>query len=492
MAVAGYVRRGISRHGVLALASGQTDSKESPQIHEIEQLLNDLKRTPTGIVIYDQLVRVLEEWRAARRDIDSAYSQLLGLLVEAYNRDSSGENITQINAALISARLAQHEDVDLEVGVDDAGPDYGNDDDIQPYEPPGSPETRVEQELAAEPIPEVEIQEDKEEYAKDSGPDKKKDNAAEAGDQVKKVRDASEETQDPSYPAVERRVNSAYRLHLDRKYDEIEKLQTILAQKAAEAIAQNKEFGALLEIERAALEQASSAEEIENLKQILIGGTDELIHGQRALAEKLHVSVDYLRLVESDSKRLHEELNKVRLLSLTDEATGLPNRRAFMRRIEDEIGRAQRYEIPLVMAIMELDTTADIVAESGQVAGDELMRWYADNVLSVFRHHDMVARYNSETFAVLMPNTNREGAMCALKKVNRRAQEVECVVLEEEQDTPTFSAGVTFYHPGEEPENMLLRAEQGIASAKQSGASQIVLIDAENAEFEGSGSGNGP
>jgi len=42
-------------------------------------------------------------------------------------------------------------------------------------------------------------------------------------------------------------------------------------------------------------------------------------------------------------------------MSLTDEFTGLPNRRAFMRRLEDEIGRAQRYDTPLSLAIVDLD-----------------------------------------------------------------------------------------------------------------------------------------
>src|SRR5690606_17368696 len=76
---------------------------------------------------------------------------------------------------------------------------------------------------------------------------------------------------------------------------------------------------------------------------------------RRSLDVKLRATHESLRLLESASDRPRDELNKVRLLSLTDEFTGLPNRRAFMRRLQDEIGRAQRYGSPLALALLDLD-----------------------------------------------------------------------------------------------------------------------------------------
>ncbi|MFV1993121.1 MAG: GGDEF domain-containing protein, partial [Acidiferrobacterales bacterium] len=265
----------------------------------------------------------------------------------------------------------------------------------------------------------------------------------------------------------------AYRQHLDRKHGEIEKLQEVLAQKAVEAIAQNKEFGALLEIERGALQQASSITEIEELKEILIGGTEELIEGQRTLSEKLRSSFDYLKIIKSDSERLHDELSKVRLLSLTDEYTGLPNRRAFMRRLKDEIARAQRYETSLALVLIDLDHFKTINDKYGHQAGDEVLNWYSHNALLIFRHYDMVARYGGEEFAVLFPNTTHEGALRALYKMRGCTDDAKCTYDKIIIDIPTFSAGMTIYQDGEEPEAFINRTDKVLYRAKNLGRNRI-------------------
>jgi diguanylate cyclase (GGDEF)-like protein len=268
---------------------------------------------------------------------------------------------------------------------------------------------------------------------------------------------------------AERRVNTAYRLHLDRKRDEIEKLQGTLSHSIRDAISQNREFGALLKIELEALQQAEGAHEIENLRQILIGGIEELIQSQNLLDGKLHKTGDYLKLIRADSQRLRDELNKVRLLSLTDEFTGLPNRRAFMRQLQDEIGRSQRYGSPLALALLDLDEFKLINDVHGHATGDEVLRCYANQVLSILRHHDMVARYGGEEFAVLLPNTTLEGAMSAVTKVRQRSQEIFCEFGGKTLALPTFSTGLTMYMSGETPLVLIDRADRALYRAKSLG-----------------------
>ncbi len=281
----------------------------------------------------------------------------------------------------------------------------------------------------------------------------------------------------PEEPAgvsqAERRVNSAYRLHLDRKRSEIAKLQEAFAQNVSEAIAQNREFGALLRIELNALQQADNNQEIETLRQILIGGIEELIRGQHSLEVKLRRTSEFLRLVKSDSDRLRDELNKVRLLSLTDEYTGLPNRRAFMRRLQDEIGRAQRYGSPLALALLDLDEFKAINDAHGHAAGDEVLRSYATNVLSILRHHDLVARYGGEEFAILLPNTSLDGAIAALSKVKNRAQAISCTFNGKTLRVPTFSAGLTLYSPGDLHTTLVDRADRALYRAKRLGRNRV-------------------
>jgi len=406
-------------------------------------LLDGLKRTSSGIVIYDQIARLVEEQEGVQARVDHTYAALLHLLLDAYAHDPSADHITRLNARLIQLRRGfapassstapdKIEERIRQAAAAVTSPASGTPADSRPPEPAAAPKT------AATP-------------AKDNSTPLTENGAL----------------------LAERRVNSAYRLHLDRQRDEIEKLQGALAKSVTDALTQNREFGALLQIELRALQQAEGDKEIEQLRQILVGGLEELINGQRSLDSKLHRTGGYLKLIKADSERLHDELNKVRLLSLTDEFTGLPNRRAFMRRLQDETSRAQRYGAPLTLAMIDLDEFKAINDVHGHAAGDAILRCYATDVLTVLRHHDMVARYGGEEFAVLLPNTTPDGAVAAMTKVRNRALEIRCEFQNMPLALPTFSTGIALYTPGESHTDLIDRADRALYRAKRLGRNRI-------------------
>jgi diguanylate cyclase (GGDEF)-like protein len=274
---------------------------------------------------------------------------------------------------------------------------------------------------------------------------------------------------------ADRRINTSYRLHLDRKRDEIEKLQEVLAQGIREAVAQNREFGALLQMELNALRQAQEEKDVRVLHQILVDGIGELINSQRLLESKLNQTGDYLNLIKDDSERLRDELHKVRLLSFTDEFTGLPNRRAFMRDLQEEIGRAQRYGLPLALALIDLDEFKSVNDAYGHNGGDEVLRCYASEVLGILRRHDLVARYGGEEFAVMLPNTTEAGICAAIDKARQRAREVLCRFGGQSISLPTFSAGVAMYRSGESATDLIERADRALYAAKRLGRNRTEL-----------------
>jgi len=170
-----------------------------------------------------------------------------------------------------------------------------------------------------------------------------------------------------------------------------------------------------------------------------------------------------------------DELTRVRLLSLTDELTGLPNRRAFLRRIEDEVARVQRYGFPLSLALIDLDHFKQINDKYGHAGGDEVLQIYSKNILSIFRHHDLVARYGGEEFAVLLPNTDAEGSLRALSKVKSRASETRWQANGGMVTVPSFSAGVSLYKPGETASAFIERADKALYGAKQLGRNRVEM-----------------
>lgn len=257
-----------------------------------------------------------------------------------------------------------------------------------------------------------------------------------------------------------------------------------LAQQVLETISQNQEFGVLLDVVEIELREANEVDDIESLRWTIIRQVEKLAGEHHNLASKLDGTHQYLKMIESDSRQLSDELSRVRLLSLTDELTGLPNRRAFLRRLEDEVARVQRYGFPLSMALIDLDKFKQINDQYGHAGGDEVLRIYSKNILSIFRHHDLVARYGGEEFAVLLANTSTEGSSRALEKVRKRASETRWQSNDRTVPAPTFSAGLALYKPGETSSAFIERVDQALYRAKRLGRNRIELDDTYSRESD--------
>lgn len=274
---------------------------------------------------------------------------------------------------------------------------------------------------------------------------------------------------------TEQKLASKYRQYLNSQHRQAEKVQAKLMQHIQETIDENKQFGDMLQSVKMGLLEAEEIDDIDLLRQSLMEDVDKLGVAYQGLLGKLDEAKRYLKMIETDSQQLSDELARVRLLSMTDELTDLPNRRAFMRRLEDEMGRSQRYGFRLALAILDLDAFKDVNDEHGHAVGDAVLTCYADRILTVFRHHDMVARYGGEEFAVILPNTDVDGALAALNKVQREAAATTCQYGEVELKVPTFSAGVALFHAADDVESFIKRADDAMYEAKRQGRDRIIV-----------------
>jgi len=497
---------------------GSTDLRgiERAGVHKILCLLDALRHSQTGAVIYRQVERMLDDVLSGQNTVELAYVGLINQLLGAYLGHLHEGSPLQVQVRLLQARLQPPlTAADLETLRD-----Y-----VELYSSQIEALKQLDSDLfkaAVEPLlasfgmvdaPPAKPQEDisasvtglDNALHTDTGtpeqlhPDV--ETVPETGSAVSRERPFAEvvDGSDSSDPSIadatvsgtpvpvsvvesagkgsdaETQVDTAYRSHLDSKRRDIQKLQATLAQQVLGTIAQNEEFGVLLEVVLGELHQAGNVKELEDLRWTLIREIEKLTKGHHELAEKLDSTHHYLQLIESDSRQLSDELTRVRLLSLTDELTGLPNRRAFLRRIEDEVARVQRYGFPLSLALIDLDHFKQINDKYGHAGGDEVLQMYSKNILSIFRHHDLVARYGGEEFAVLLPNTDAEGSLRALTKVKNRASETRWQANGNMVPVPTFSSGVSRYKPGETASAFIERADKALYRAKQLGRNRVEL-----------------
>ncbi|HED38829.1 MAG TPA: diguanylate cyclase [Chromatiales bacterium] len=279
----------------------------------------------------------------------------------------------------------------------------------------------------------------------------------------------------PLIPTRERPQISSEFLLLDKKRRHMEEIQAALAHHLTEVSEQNRALGRALNTERHNINNSSDIGELQALKLELSNEISSLLQNHESLTEKLDSASKFLQIIESEGQDLSDELKKAHTLSLTDELTQLPNRRAFFKRIEDEVSRVQRYEYPLCLALIDLDSFKAINDRYGHTAGDEVLRNFAERALSGFRHHDLASRYGGEEFAVILPNTDLAGAQRALEKVRGRTSQCTFQYDGGTFPIPTFSAGIALYAAGEPPVSFIERADKALYRAKRLGRNRIEI-----------------
>jgi diguanylate cyclase (GGDEF)-like protein len=127
-------------------------------------------------------------------------------------------------------------------------------------------------------------------------------------------------------------------------------------------------------------------------------------------------------VVSIENARLHETVERQ---AVTDELTGLANLRAFHATLEGEIERSRRFGTPLALVMLDLDHFKLINDEYGHQQGDEVLELIADVLRDFSRDIDSPARYGGEELAVVLPQTDSEGAEQLAERIREAVEQLE-------------------------------------------------------------------
>ncbi|BAV32395.1 hypothetical protein SCL_0071 [Sulfuricaulis limicola] len=452
------------------MADSNTSTTADPSLLQSLKLhLDGLKRTQHGQVLYNQIQRGLQKYGHEDGRIELVFVSFLHALLGKYATSPSCDPSTRVKARLIQQRLTLH--LPKTAPAPAAPKPVATASRPTPAEakpavappavpkPPAAPAPAVETkpELVAELV--APLTENKPAPIIETKPEPVVEPLAAAPTPVTETKAVP-----PPEPAPPSRQEN------------IEALGDSLAEKVTESITVDRQFGELLETEREALKSLDSPlGEFNDLKQILVKGLNELIEERQALIEKLSSAGDYLKAVESDRERLRQELSHARKHSMADELTGLPKREVFVKQLEAEIGRVKRYGFALAVAVIDVDNLESVNKRYGRAAGDAVLRCYAGQILAKFRTYDLVARYGGDEFAVLFPNTQKDGAMHALEKARKTAASTFIHQDGKNIPLPSFSSVLTQYSPGEPAATLLQRADETLSQARLAGYNRMVV-----------------
>ncbi|MGF1733209.1 GGDEF domain-containing response regulator [Photobacterium kasasachensis] len=159
--------------------------------------------------------------------------------------------------------------------------------------------------------------------------------------------------------------------------------------------------------------------------QSKVGVFIELYEQKEALREKTQEFDRKLVELEELQQQLEETNEQLLLLSTTDGLTGLFNRRRFDEVLNEEWKRGIRSQQPLSFIILDIDHFKAYNDTYGHQAGDDCLREVARTLASVpLREMDKIARIGGEEFAIILPETDRDGVMLAAERIRESIDEL--------------------------------------------------------------------
>lgn len=190
-------------------------------------------------------------------------------------------------------------------------------------------------------------------------------------------------------------------------------------------------------------------------------------------------------------RKLQEELRasneRLTLLAVTDDLTGLANRRGFDSELEDEILRARRFGQPMAVAVFDLDRFKRINDTWGHQRGDVVLQAFARVLQGSSRRVDKIARIGGEEFVALLPTTDAAGASTFAAKVRENTEAMDIPLDGTDGGAQsmrvTVSGGVAVLSArgacerenAELARSILRLADECLYAAKSGGRNRIVL-----------------
>jgi two-component system cell cycle response regulator len=190
------------------------------------------------------------------------------------------------------------------------------------------------------------------------------------------------------------------------------------------------------------------------------------------LAARVRTLVKRRRYVEALRQSLDHSLE----LAVTDQLTGLFNRRYLASHLEPLVQRATRGGDPVSLLVADIDYFKRINDAFGHDVGDEVIKEFAARLATNFRAIDIACRYGGEEFVVVMPGTRGDYACLVAERLRRHVAGSPFPIRGGgERIDVTVSIGVSASVAGaDSAEKLLKRADEALYRAKQSGRNRVI------------------
>ncbi len=159
--------------------------------------------------------------------------------------------------------------------------------------------------------------------------------------------------------------------------------------------------------------------------------------------------------------------------AVTDQVSGLFNRRYFHERLEEELDRARRHNTTVALLMIDIDNFKGINDRFGHLAGDLVIRGVGDILKRSVRKFDLCTRFGGEEFAIVMPGSGPENSAPVAERIRQRIEAFRPAEAELVDLRVTASIGMAVSE-GASARELIARADQALYEAKQAGKNRLV------------------
>jgi diguanylate cyclase len=250
-----------------------------------------------------------------------------------------------------------------------------------------------------------------------------------------------------------------------RVLDEIKQVMATIDDAAGSATSYSKRLNLVSE----SLATASDGEALRTVIEHLVQGAKEMEHNNKKLESRLASS-------RQEIEQLQQNLEIVRVESLTDPLTTLANRKYFDAALAKGLVDAQEKNEPLSLLMLDIDHFKGFNDRYGHLTGDQVLRLVALSVKQNVKGQDVAARYGGEEFVVALPNTSLQSATTVADHIRRAVMTKELMKRSsgERLGRVTISIGVAVLHAGDTSQLLIDRADKCLYAAKRHGRNRVI------------------
>jgi diguanylate cyclase (GGDEF)-like protein len=199
-----------------------------------------------------------------------------------------------------------------------------------------------------------------------------------------------------------------------------------------------------------------------------------MLFGSAAEAILLSIALGYrIRLLREEEHILREREKGLQAISITDDLTGLFNRRFLNASLIKKVAAARRSNTRLSLLMIDVDHFKRFNDTYGHPEGDQVLIALGRLLSQILREEDIACRYGGEEFVVILHNADIHAALDTAERIRAGFENLSFNPGPKKDIHTTLSIGIAQLNPEESPEQLIFRADQAMYQAKKKGKNQV-------------------